>query len=108
MATDKKEEVRVIKTRKTPTALSKIIRDLDKAAPAAVSGLVALAKSSDEKIKLDACKAILSLRDDMQDKAEKRELQLMLVQHKLGNGARREDEEDEIPTVDFNEIQSVE
>lgn len=106
MTIAKKDEKRVIKTRKTPSALMKIIKDLDKAAPAAVSGLVALAKSQDEKIKLDACKAILSLRDDMQDKAEKRELQLMLVQHKLGNGVRREDE-DETPTVDFEQIQEI-
>ena len=106
MTTTKKDDVRVIKTRKTPTALSKIIKDLDKAAPAAVAGLVTLAKSQDEKIKLDACKAILSLRDDMQDKAEKRELQLMLVQHKLGNGVQREDEDD-TPTVDFENLQHV-
>ena len=106
MTTTKKDDVRVIKTRKTPTALSKIIKDLDKAAPAAVAGLVTLAKSSDEKIKLDACKAILSLRDDMQDKAEKRELQLMLVQHKLGNGVQRESEDD-TPTVDFEQIQEI-
>lgn len=106
MTIAKKDENRVIKTRKTPSSLMKIIKDLDKAAPAAVSGLVQLSKSQDEKIKLDACKAILSLRDDMQDKAEKRELQLMLVQHKLGNGARREDE-DETPTVCFDVIQEL-
>ena len=99
-------EQKVIKRRQTTSALSKIIKELDKAAPEAVSGLVSLSKSQDEKIKLDACKAILSLRDDMQDKAEKRELQLMLVQHKLGNGVRREDEDD-TPTVDFEQIQEI-
>lgn len=107
MAISKKDTDKVVKTRKTPSALMKIIKELDGASKDAVAGLVSLSKSTDEKIKLDACKAILSLRDDMQDKAEKRELQLMLVQHKLGNGARREDEEDETPTVDFEQIQEI-
>jgi hypothetical protein len=99
-------EQKIVKRRRTPSALEKIIRDLDKAAPDAVAGLVTLAKSLDEKIKLDACKAILNIRDDMQDKAEKRELQLMIVQHKTGNGVQRE-EEDDTPEVDFENLQKI-
>lgn len=100
------EQKREIKRRNRPDALMKIIRDLDKAAPGAVSGLVDLCKSQDEKIKLDACKAVLNIRGELQDQQEKRDLQVLLVQHKLGNGLRR-DEPDETPLVDFEQIQDV-
>ncbi len=100
------EQEREIKRRKTPSALMKIIKELDKASFVAVARLQKLCDSTDEKIGLDASKAVLTLRDDFQDKAEKRELSALLVGHKLGNGLRREDE-DETPTVDFENIAEI-
>lgn len=102
------EPDREIKRRKTPSALMKIIKELDKASFVAVARLQKLCGSTDEKIGLDASKAVLGLRDEMQDKAEKRELSALLVGHKMGNGLRREEEEeDETPEICFDVIQEA-
>jgi len=106
VAVAKKDENRVIKPRKTPTALMKIIKALDKASFTAVARLEKLCDSSDEKIGLDASKAVLSLRDDMENNAKKIELQRMIVEQKLGKGIQTEDEDD-TPTVDFEQIQEI-
>lgn len=101
-------EEREIKRRNRPNELVKCIRALDKHVAKAVERLAQLCDSKDEKIALEAAKAIPKIMADMKEQAEKMDLQMLLVQHKIGNGLRREDPEDETPLVDFNEIQSVE
>lgn len=101
------EERKIIR-RNRPNELERIIRSLDKQSQKAIDSLAKLCQSSDEKIALDASKAILNMIADMKDQAEKRELQMLLTQHKIGTLGKPKDDENDIPLVDFNEIQSVE
>lgn len=101
------EPVKEIKRRNRPSELVKCIRALDKHAAKAIARLAQLCDSRDEKIALEAAKAIPKMIADMKEQAEKMDLQVLLVQHKLGNGLRRDEPEDETPLVDFENLQNV-
>lgn len=100
------EERKIIR-RNRPDELQKLIRQLDKHAPKAIERLAKLCESSDEKIALDACKAIPKMIAEMKDQAEQRELQMMIAQHRIGT-LKGNVQEDNTPLVNFDDIQSIE
>lgn len=101
------EEKKIIR-RNRPSELEKVIRELGKLAPVALARLAKLVESTDEKIALDASKAIPKMLADFKHQAEEADLKMILVQHKLGTLPKPGDLEDDTPTINFDELQSVE
>lgn len=102
MAEDKK-----IIRRNRPSELEKVIKELGKLALPALARLAQLVESKDEKIALDASKAIPKMLADFKHQAEEADLKMILVQHKLGSLPKAGEPEDDTPLVNFNDIQQV-
>lgn len=105
------EEQKPIQRRKRPDTLTKLVKQLDKLAPAALKRLGELCDSKDERVALEACKTIPKMLAEFKEQAEKRDLMLLGAQKKLGAIAQTEEEDDEeeddTPILQFDVIKDV-
>ncbi len=95
-------------TRKTAHKLARTINSLEKEVPEAIRMLSELMKSEDPKIALEACKTLLKTFAEMEEQKSKDEITRLIAEGRFGDGSKRLVEDDnDIPLVDFNNIQDV-
>lgn len=96
--------------RRNAHEFSKPIKLIAKEIPEIVEGLLKLCKSEDQKIALEAMKALLKHHADMVDAKSKDEITRLIAQARAGNGLLGGStvEAKNVPYVNFSEIVDVE
>lgn len=73
----------------------------------AVNTLSKLMGSQDEKIKLEAAKAVIKFQQDLANDINTDDLQRLISQVKYGGPQQLDVEEDDTPSLDFSTVQPV-
>jgi HEAT repeat protein len=84
-----------------------MLRDLSKETEGAVEILVALLKSADERVRLQAANKLLDLRKECEVIINTDDIQRMLLESKNPDRVRGLVEDDDSPDIDFTQIQNV-
>jgi hypothetical protein len=87
--------------------LAKATKLIAKELPYLVEKLIELTKSKDEKIVKDSCTALMKYYQDCVETQEKDSITRALLEIKYGNGSKDLSEIDNMPMINFNEIQSI-
>lgn len=87
--------------------LQKTSKALSKEVEAIIEKLLKLCNSQDEKTSERACSKLLDYHIEMITVIERDEIARKLMQIKHGNGSRDLEESDNMPQIDFNNIQDV-
>lgn len=72
-----------------------------------VERLLALTRSENDKVAKDACTDLLKHHKDCVEAQEKDSIVRALLQVKHGNGSRDLEDSDNMPLINFNEIQNI-
>lgn len=94
------------------TDVDKLLKLLGKEAEAAVRKLVKLMASEDEKISLQAAKALVDYNLAVSNEKEKREITRLIASIKYPNGTAKnlttgDDRDDDVPSLNFDEIVTI-
>lgn len=96
--------------RRNSHEFSKPIKLIAKEIPDIVEGLLKLCKSEDQKIALEAMKALLKHHADMVESKERSEITRLIAQARSNNGllgGSTADSGRQVPFINFSEIQDV-
>lgn len=88
--------------------LSKLLKSLTAESQDAVDTLVALMKSTDQKIKLAAATKLLEFQESVAKSIENDSLMRIMANAKYGGPKQLDYEDDDSPDVDFSVVQQVE
>lgn len=94
-------------TKKTAHKLARTINLLEREVPKAIEMLTKMMESKDEKIAMEACKVLLKTFADMEDQKNKDEITRLIGESRFGKGGQYLEEDNNIPLVDFSNIQDV-